>query len=124
MGYDLANQRVNRAMAMEQAGGTAVGPGSALGTIGGGILGEGYSEAFGEGDTRYYDPSGSERAMLREDYAQYPGMAPPPPKMRLNDFPKVKSILKGESDFQVMPLGPQEMEYGPYQVFDPISGGM
>lgn len=126
MGYDLANQRVNRAMAMEQAGGTAVGPGSIGGTIGGGLLGEGYSETFGEGDTRYYDPSGSERAMLRSNYAQYPGMVPPPPKMRLNDFPRVRSILKGENDFQVMPLGPgqTQMEYGPYQVMDPYAGGM
>lgn len=131
MGYDLANQRVNRAMAMEQAGGTAVGPGSIGGTIGGGLLGELYSETLGEGDTRYYDPSGSERAMLRSEYAQYPGMTPPPPKMRitkmrLNDFPMVKSILKGENDFQVMPLGPgqTQMEYGPYQVMDPYAGGM
>jgi hypothetical protein len=87
----LADLNLNRQAAMNrlvnarelQAMGEGLsGPGSIYGTLGGAVAGEVYDETFGEGDTRYMDPSGAQRMALRERAAGKggPGSDLPLPK--------------------------------------------
>lgn len=46
-----------------------------MGTVLGGTLGEAYDETFGEGDTRYMDPSGEQRMAARQAGAKMPASA-------------------------------------------------
>ena len=61
-----AMNRLVNSMEMQAMGEGLSSPGSILGTLAGGAAGEVYDETFGDGDTRYYDPSGAQRMALRE----------------------------------------------------------
>ena len=72
---DLLNARVADALKNQQLVGDSIMPGPILATIGGAIAGEVYDETFGEGDTRYMDPSGEQRMAARAQHAKMPASA-------------------------------------------------
>ena len=64
--------RLVNARDLQMMGEGLSGPGSILGTLVGGVSGEIYDETFGEGDTRYMDPSGEQRMAVRQAGAKIP----------------------------------------------------
>tara|TARA_R100000655_G_scaffold94485_1_gene135923 strand:+ start:6640 stop:8037 length:1398 start_codon:yes stop_codon:yes gene_type:complete len=67
-----AINRLVNARNLQMMGEGLSGPGSISGTLAGGVAGEAYDETFGEGDTRYMDPSGEQRMAVRQAGAKIP----------------------------------------------------
>ena len=75
------------------------GPGSIFGTLAGGVAGEAYDETFGEGDTRYMDPSGEQRMAARQAGAKIPANAGRKIKEILLDRELFLGAQAGSGDF-------------------------
>ena len=86
-----------------------------MGTVLGGTLGEAYDETFGEGDTRYMDPSGEQRMAARQAGAKMPASAGRAIRQVLEEREQ-----QGPGLYQN--LGQELPAVGPLFAFDPYQG--
>lgn len=108
-------------------------PGPVLSSMAGATVGEAYGETFGEGDTRYMDPTGEERMELRKRMPASAGreirkvlqareasmmpMMPPVEQTSMQPAMPVEQQVRMYQD-----LGQQLPAVGPLFAFDPYEG--
>jgi len=111
----LLGARVTDAMKNQQLVGDSIMPGPVLASLGGAVLGETYDETFGEGDTRYMDPSGEQRMAARQAGAKMPASAGRAIRQVLEEREQ-----QGPGLYQN--LGQELPAVGPLFAFDPYQG--